>query len=175
MLQPSPDGTNNELEKLYEKYQQPIERYLMGLVHDQELARDLCQETFEHVLKHQLRQEKDLPQTAYYLQNWLYRIAKNRAIDHRRHNKLIEFLPIPEREAELCVEGDEDRIVERLWLQETVTQLPPMQRESLLAKHYWGHCAKRDALELGISESSCERICESWQSTTKQEILLNDD
>src|SRR5438874_12589056 len=89
-------------EILYKSYQQPIERYLMTLVGDQELARDLCQDTFERVLKYK---ETILQQTA---KSWLYRIATNLARDAHRHNKLIEFLPIPDREAELGIEGDED-------------------------------------------------------------------
>src|SRR2546422_1061760 len=129
MRQLLPDDSGSEIEKLYEYYQQPIVCYLMGLVHDQELARDLCQDTFERVLKYK---ETILQQTA---KSWLYRIATNLARDAHRHTKLIDFLPIPESEAELSVEGDEDRIVERLWLQETVPELPPQYRESLLAKH----------------------------------------
>jgi len=154
MRQLSPDDPSSELERLYEYYQQPIVRYLANLVHDQELARDLCQETFEHVLNHLSRQETTLPQTAYHLKNWLYRIAKNRAIDHHRHNKLIDFLPLPESEAELNVEGDEDRILERLWLQEEVALMPPKYRECFLSKHYYGYTQKEIAAKLGITESA---------------------
>src|SRR6266853_4041254 len=84
---------------LYELYQRPIERYLMTLVHDKELAADLCHDTFIRVWKHFTRQETTLPQTAYHFKNWLYATAKHIAIDAHRHNELIDFLALlPEAE-----------------------------------------------------------------------------
>ncbi len=148
MRQLSPDDSGSEIEKLYEYYQQPIVRYLMGLVHDQELARDLYQDTFERVLKYK---ETILQQTA---KSWLYRIATNLARDAHRHTKLIDFLPIPESEAELNVEGDEDRICDLLWLREEVPQMPEKYRDCFLSKHYYGYTQQETAAKLGISESA---------------------
>jgi DNA-directed RNA polymerase specialized sigma24 family protein len=36
-------------ETLYEEYQEPIERYLVTRVYNQEQASDLCQETFKQL------------------------------------------------------------------------------------------------------------------------------
>src|SRR6266536_210026 len=168
MRQLSPDDSSIEtsgriiqqdFEILYKNYQEPIERYLMNLVHDRELALDLCQETFTRVLRDLLSKETISQQTDYHVKNWLYKIARNIAIDNHRHKKSIDFLPMPESEAytqfgELMVEGDEDRICDLLWLQEAVAQMPPKYRECLLAKHYWGYTQKEIALKLGISESA---------------------
>ena len=41
-----PDIEVVTFEELFEKYQKPIQRYLMNRVHNQEIAEDLCQEAF---------------------------------------------------------------------------------------------------------------------------------
>lgn len=146
-------------EMLYNYYQKPIERYLLTKVNDQEHAVDLCQDTFIRVWTHFQRLETTLPLTVKHLRNWLYKIASDVAIDDFRHNKSKYYQTIPVDEAytqfaELMVEGEEDRIYDLIWLQETVPELPKQYRESLLAKHYWGYTQKEIATKLGSAEST---------------------
>ena len=144
---------------LYKYYQQPILRYLVMRVHDQEYAADLCQVTFTRVWTYFKRLETSLPRTAKHLRNWLYKIASDVAIDEYRSKKHIDYQPLPDSEeyaqlAELRIEGVEDRIHDLIWLQDEVPQMPQRYRECFVRKHYWGYSQKEIAAELGISESA---------------------
>jgi RNA polymerase sigma-70 factor (ECF subfamily) len=70
-----------------EHYQAPIFRYLCRLTGDYELARDLAQETFVQAYKAILKTDSGLQ-----LKAWLYRIATNNALQHRRRNRLLAFI-----------------------------------------------------------------------------------
>jgi RNA polymerase sigma factor (sigma-70 family) len=142
-------------EKLYAYYQQPIERYLLKRVHDQELAADLSQKTFTRVWEKFLHLDTILPGTSDHMRNWLFNIAERVAIDDYRRNKLIDFQPLSEDEAytgfgALVVEFDFDN---RPWLQEAFVQLPTKQRDSL-AMQIRGHSEKEIAEKLGIKPSA---------------------
>lgn len=72
---------------LFQNYNNQICTYLAHLVGNDELGRDLAQETF-------LRAWKSLPSMQDKLQfkPWLYRIATNLARSHLRRTRLIRWL-----------------------------------------------------------------------------------
>lgn len=155
-----------KFEMLYEYYQEPIERYLVKWVHDQESACELCQDTFERFWKFLLSQETTSQQTAYY-KNLLYKIARNCAIDYLRKTKKFEFLPLIESEtdepkvharlANLSVEGHEELICEQLYLQEVLAALAamsPKYRRCFELQAELGLTQRKIAVLLGISESA---------------------
>ena len=73
---------------LYEQYQQPIYRYLVSMVTSPMQAEDLTQEVFVRVLR-----ARALPQLSseFNVSAWLYRIARNLAIDVLRRRRLIAW------------------------------------------------------------------------------------
>lgn len=68
-------------------YEAPLSRYLVRMVGDAELARDLAQETF---LSAYAAWPDPEPR---HLSAWLYRIATNHALSHLRRRKLIRWVP----------------------------------------------------------------------------------
>lgn len=138
-------------EILYQAYHEPIERYLLTRVRNQELAADLCQDTFERLWKFLVSQPSLQPVEAY--KSWLYKVAGNLAIDQFRHDKQKAFQPLPEDEAyaqlpALMVEFDLDAMVV---LQEAAEQLSPQYRECWIAVHHLGLTETQAAAALGIS------------------------
>lgn len=71
---------------IYEQYQQPIYRYLVVLVTSPMQAEDLTQEVFVRVLRALPRLSAEFNVSA-----WLYRIARNIAIDVLRRCRLIAW------------------------------------------------------------------------------------
>lgn len=144
---------------LYEDYQEPIERYLVKWVHDQESARDLCQETFAYFWKFLLTKETIVQPAANYVGR-IYKTAQYRAIDYLRRKKPTGYLSMLDSEAdapELMVESDEDRICDLDSFWGAVAHLPLEQQECLLLKSY-GHKQKEIAAMLGISPSRVSEI-----------------
>ena len=68
-------------------YEAPLSRYLVRMVGDVELARDLAQETFLSAYSAWPDPEPT------HLSAWLYRIATNHALSHLRRRKVIRWVP----------------------------------------------------------------------------------
>src|SRR6266446_9339095 len=154
MQQLSPDSSSSEasgsiiqldFDKLYEDYQKSIERYLLKQGHDQESARDLRQDTFEHFLNYLSRHETDLPQTEYHVKNLLYHIAENiRIDDYRRKKPISQLLP----ESDAYTQFEELLIDDKLWLREEIARVPPKYRVCVVLKYYYGYSQKQIAAKL---------------------------
>src|ERR671929_147726 len=74
-------GDDQAFALLVQRYERKLIRVLRGLVHDEELARDLAQETFWKVYT-----RLDRFDAARRFGPWLFRIGVNLGLDHlRRH------------------------------------------------------------------------------------------
>lgn len=162
-----PLGRNvgQDFEILHEYYREPIKRYLVTkqLVHNQDQAEDICQETYLILWNCLLRQDKNLPQTFYQYKNWLYTTAKHRAIDKLRRKELIVFQSLPEDEAytqypALMQEGVEEGIIDRhsdeealAMIVKAIKSLPPKQQDSVKLRYIDGNTEKEAAAKLGTT------------------------
>lgn len=61
-----------------ERFERPLLRYALRLVHDMEAARDIVQDTLLRLCQ---QGQEDVERQ---LQAWLYRVCHNRAVDHLR-------------------------------------------------------------------------------------------
>lgn len=84
---------SSALRALLTKYESPLIGYLTSLTHDRGLAEDLVQETFLRLIRRPpLRAAKGS------LKPWLFKVARNLALDHQRKQSRIELrseLPEP--------------------------------------------------------------------------------
>jgi RNA polymerase sigma-70 factor, ECF subfamily len=163
-FEPLGRNVGQDFNLLHEYYHESIKRYLVAkrLVHDQDQAEDICQETYMILWKCLLRQDKSLPQTVYQFKSWLYTTATNRAIDKLRRNKLIVFQSL-EDEAHtqypaLMLEGVEDGVIDRHSDEEAIAaiakeiaKLPPKQQASVKLRYIDGLTEKEAAAKLGIT------------------------
>jgi RNA polymerase sigma-70 factor (ECF subfamily) len=136
---------------LFHRYNAPICAYLARLVGDDELGRDLAQETFIHAWK-------GLPALSGELQfrPWLYRIATNTARSHLRHTRLLHWLPWHEQRdnALLSSDGPEEQAGENEQIHQILARLAPQARVCLLLQLYAGFSQREIAAVLKISEKS---------------------
>ncbi len=138
---------------LFQHYNAPICAYLARLVGNDELGRDLAQETF-------VRAWKGLPGLAGELlfKPWLYRIATNVARSHQRHERLVRWLPLPGHEQEmheqLSIAGPEEQAGESEHVRQILARLGAQARACLLLQLYAGFSQREIATVLKISEKS---------------------
>ena len=113
---------------LFQKYNGPVCTYLARLVGNDEMGRDLAQETF-------VRAWKSLPaiRDDSHFKAWLFRIATNLAMSHLRHARLVRWLPWREEEIvtshiDLNIAGPEAQADEAECVQYALAQLAPQLR-----------------------------------------------
>src|SRR3954465_9821018 len=72
-------GRETAFRELVRRYERPVFSLIYRMVRDRELAEDLAQDTFVKVLNH-----IDRYRTEFKLSSWLFKIANNVAVVHRR-------------------------------------------------------------------------------------------
>lgn len=134
---------------LFHQYNAPICAYLARLVGNDEVGRDLAQETF-------LRVWRSLPAFTGEAQfrPWLYRIATNVARSHMRHERLVRWLPWAEHAALQQSAGPEESVSENECIRQALAQLAPQCRSCLLLQVVGGFSQREIAAMLAINEKS---------------------
>ena len=116
-----------QFEALYATYYTPIQRYLYYLLRDPQQAEDAAQETFLRAWRHL----GDLTPNGH-TSSWLFRIARNHALDLLRHRALIGWQSLQDVDGEDHGQGQAYRKVEvALLLQQAFDLLPPQHRSVL--------------------------------------------
>lgn len=131
------------------RYEHRLQRFLIGLVGDVDIAQELCQETFFSAYRALPRVRGDLKISA-----WLHTIALNQARSHHRRRKIRPQVPL----------GDYDRPESGPELQETVAlsdlvqrvlaRLPRQYSEPLLMQVSSGLSCREIGEILGTSEGA---------------------
>lgn len=78
--------SREELVDLMNRYEQPLTNYLLVLLNDRDLVGDCAQDTFLRAYEHLARGRTINSQ-------WLYKVARNRAIDQLRHRARTRTAP----------------------------------------------------------------------------------
>lgn len=172
VVQRARTGNQQAFTYLYEQYHGPICTYIAHLVGNDEVGRDLAQETF-------IRAWKALPklQDDHSFRPWLYRIATNLARSYRQRERswLPRWLPWHDDENNapaLSIAGPEEQAGEREHIRQVLTALAPQARTCLLLQHVAGFTQREIAAILGVSEKSVSayvsRGCEQFRQRYRQ-------
>jgi RNA polymerase sigma-70 factor, ECF subfamily len=148
------DANEQVITGLFEAYNHRICTFLGHMVGNDETGRDLAQETF-------LKAWKALPSLRHpaLTEAWLFRIARNTALDYFRKNLPKVVLPwatMEEHEAtgNLKTEGFEDQVSEQECVKQALAQVRPKLRECLILYVIVGLSQKQIAEILHINETS---------------------
>ncbi len=158
--------------RLFEQFNASICRYLARLVGNDELGRELAQETFLSVWR-------GLPglQEASRFTPWLYRIATNLARSHLRRARLIRWLPWLEHdEGEQqhfypTLASPEEQVSEAERVALALRQLSPQSRTCLLLQLEGGFSQREIADLLSISEKSVSAYISRGRQHFRQAYL----
>jgi RNA polymerase sigma-70 factor (ECF subfamily) len=139
---------------LFHQYNAPLCRYLAHLVGNDELARDLAQETF-------FRAWQSLPtmRDEHRFAPWLYKIATNLARSYQRHARLVRWLPWAEPVGEQAryvptQAGPEGQVAEAELVTLALARLTPKYRVCLLLQLEGGLSQREIAQLLHLTEKS---------------------
>lgn len=148
--------TSDTLKSLFLAYRREIQAYLTSKLRDSETAADLTQETF-------LRYAEQSGATVNNDRSYLYRTARNLAIDHIRERQrrqtdptsaedmaeIVEERPAPDQEV-----SDRERL-ERL--RAAMLELPERTRQVFVLNRIEGLTYAEVAERLDISDSSVQK------------------
>lgn len=87
------DGDEGGFDELITELRDSITFFIQRIVGDPYIAEDLCIDTFMELLLHKRRYNFKIP-----LKNYLFMVARSRAIDHVRHVKRFTMVELSEAE-----------------------------------------------------------------------------
>lgn len=154
----SPTGDAATFAAAFRAWHGPVTGYFYNRLGDVEAARDLAAETFTHAWAAWAGRD---PRAS--LKTWLFRIARNIAIDRYRHQRTVEAhytlvaLDDYEDEAGRWPLEWAERIDVRLDLARVWPQLSPVHREVLQLIHMEGCTYDEAAVRLGIPKGTARR------------------
>ena len=148
------EGNNDAFDQIMVRYETLLFRYLSRLTGDGELAKDLTQKTFLDAYKGILATGEDLS-----LKAWLYRIATNNALQHRRRNKVLSFIPFSWLGDAITgrLKAQEGPLDEKLAIEEALLRIPADQRTPMVLHFVEGFRYREIAELLGISEDAVRK------------------
>ena len=139
-------GDKTALNLLYQNYADSLYGVILKVTNDEEMAQDALQETFVKVWKN----SKKYDQTKAKLFTWLYRIAKNTAIDKVRsyNNKFSKEVQIDKSNVYILPTSNLNQDV--LDLREHVSRLDDKYQVVLKALFFEGMTQQEASEELDI-------------------------
>ena len=141
---------------LYENHRLPVFRYLRARTRTEDEALDLAGVTFERAFSNLARfRRRDGG-----VQAWLFRIARNTAIDaHRRQRSTVDLAGADAQLGRLAVEADRLHN-ESTEIRDLVSRLPHDQGEALLLRYAGGLTAKEIGVVIGKREGAVQKQIE---------------
>ncbi len=89
------DGDESGFDELIKTHRDSLTFFLLRYVHDESVAEDLCIDTFMELLLHKRRYNFKIP-----LKNYLFMVARSRAVDYLRHTNRFTTVELSEAENE---------------------------------------------------------------------------
>lgn len=168
-------GDASAFDAVYGRFRGRILGFLLRLTRRRDVAEDLFQDTFLKLARHATRLEPDTDLAA-----WLFRVARNAWVSHRRWSaldlsRLVAFeddalpaLPASDGEART----DASRRVARL--EQALASLPASSREVLLLVAVEGFDQEQAAVILGISYEALRQRLSRARAQLAQKLSMGE-
>lgn len=156
VLEAARHGSHSAFAAIVDRYEPRLRATVFYIVQDEELTRDVLQETF-------LRAYRALPgfRRQASLGTWLHRIAHTTALEQLRTARRRPEAPLPaDSEASTAATGDPgDDLALREIVAKAIAQLPPKQRLVLLLIDRDGYDYRTVGEIMGVSPGTvCSRL-----------------
>ena len=142
-----------EFRAFYDQTSRPVWLYLARFSGDRRLADDLLQETYYRFLR--VRSSFDSDE---HRRHYLFRIATNLVLDHRRRSKLTDTPFAAEEEVASPQRDSADRIARRIDVTRALEQLKPRERSLLWLAYAQGWSHEEIASTLGLKTASLKSL-----------------
>lgn len=134
-------GDKQAYKHIVEKYKQRAYYIALGFVRDPDTAMDISQMAFIKAYKNLKRFDLERP-----FFPWFYRILRNLSLDHIKHVKRINEIPL--EDVQILSDEREDRDLKEALLK-AIDELPLEQREIILLRYFEGLSYKEIAETVG--------------------------
>lgn len=145
--------------RMYEEYSEAVYQFIYFLVGDEELAKDLTQETFVKAWKSHASFRRDASE-----RTWLTKIARNLVYDHFRRKRVLKFIPFLQEHEQIEVTYVPEKWLEakdeHYRLYEGLGKLPHHYREAIVLRKIEGFSIKESAIILGWNEAKVRNATE---------------
>ena len=145
--------------RMYEEYSEAVYQFIYFLVGDEELAKDLTQETFVKAWKSSASFRRDASE-----KTWLTKIARNLVYDHFRRKRVLKFIPFLQEHEQIEVTYVPEKWLEakdeHYRLYEALGKLPHHYREAIVLRKIEGFSIKESAIILGWNEAKVRNATE---------------
>jgi RNA polymerase sigma-70 factor, ECF subfamily len=152
------DGDTGAFGMLYEYYLDPIYRYIYFRIGSHPDAEDLAEQVFINAWEALPRYKE----RGYRLSSWLYRIAHNVVIDHRRRDRTREELELTEESAgHADLPMPQEQLIQAETMAEVLramTTLSDEQQEIITLRFIEGLSYAEVAQIMGKNEGACRAL-----------------
>lgn len=147
------------IEQMYVNNSQSIYQFIYFLVGDDELAKDLTQETFLKAMQSTQQYRGQASE-----KTWLTKIARNCVYDHFRRKKILKFIPFVKEHEQIdytyAPESWLQKKSDQYELYEALGNLPHNYREAIVLRKIEGFSIKEAAQILGWTEAKVKNATE---------------
>jgi RNA polymerase sigma-70 factor, ECF subfamily len=163
VLAAATEGDTDAIGYLYDRYADEVYGYVSSIVRDDHEAEDVTQNVFIKLMRIlPFYEQRRVPFSA-----WLFRVARNVALDSLRARRILPFAEIRER----CPDTGDGRM-EREWsLHDALSALSPGQRRVVLSRHLLGLSPVEIAQRLGKSEGSIHALHHRGRRAVQARLL----
>jgi RNA polymerase sigma-70 factor (ECF subfamily) len=132
------------MESLYDLYSGPIFGVISRIVEDKDLANDALQDTFVKIWKNFDKYDE----SRAHLFTWMYRIARNTALDYQK--EIVKYRSSEIQNAENNVSYSSKMNIESLDVEPQINNLPEKYRSVIYALFFKGYSQREWAKESGL-------------------------
>ena len=157
-------GSRDALSYIYCRYADAVYRHVRGVVGDEHEAEDITQSVFAKLTTTIGRYEaRSVPFSA-----WLFRVARNAALDHLRHARCV---PVPEvRENGAAGTTNAPGPSKADSLLDALGELTDDQRAVVVLRHFAGLTPPEIATRIGVTEASVHGLHHRGRHTLQRAL-----
>ncbi len=155
LLQDFIKGDNSAFETLFKTYYEPVCRYIIRIIKDQDTTEEIVQSTFVN-----LWEKRDLIREDISFRSYLFRAAYNTALNYLKHKKVVHSYVnskqerITEIQSSFVSHQPDFEIEKRI--KDALSDLPPQCQRVFRMSREEGLKYQEIADELGISKKTVE-------------------
>jgi RNA polymerase sigma-70 factor, ECF subfamily len=126
-------GDHKAVDEIFERYKGPLFGFIVRIIHDNDAAEDVFQETFIKMVRYIGKFKGNSK-----FSTWLFQIALNQCRDTLRKGKNKTFVPVEDYEESLSIEpaADPYRIMKSQRVRAIVDSLPDKMRETVVLRYF---------------------------------------
>ena len=147
-------GNKSAFEELFYDFQPKLLAFILGMTHEPELSRDICQEIFLSIW-----QNKEKLETIESFSSYLYQMARFKVFDYFDHIAVTEQYITTYLSKESLYESDEERLFAcelKAIINNAVDKMSPQRKHVFIMSREQGLSNQEIALRLNISKRTVE-------------------